>query len=101
MTDRTALQSLRATVTGRVQGVGFRFYTLRVAQKLELVGWVKNESDGSVSIEAVGTGASLDTFVSRIRQGPASARVDGVQVQWGKWGTENVYDHSYLTFEVR
>lgn len=62
-------------VHGRVQGVGFRWFTLQAAQDLGLGGWARNEPDGSVSGEAEGEWGPLDLFRERLAQGPPSARV--------------------------
>lgn len=68
-------------VTGLVQGVGFRFMTKMVADKLNIVGTVKNESDGSVSIVACGEKGNLYQFINQIKQSPApSGRVDHVKI---------------------
>lgn len=69
-----------ATVTGRVQGVSFRWYTERRAQELGLTGWVRNHDDGSVRLEAQGPEAAVAELVAWLHEGPPHARVTGVQV---------------------
>lgn len=66
-------------LTGRVQGVGFRWWTRRTAEDLGLRGTVRNCRDGSVEIHAEGEQGAMDTFSRRLRSGPSSARVDGVE----------------------
>lgn len=66
-------------LTGRVQGVGFRWWTRQTAQQLDLAGTVRNRRDGSVEIHARGRGDDLETFSRRIREGPNGARVEGVE----------------------
>lgn len=73
---------LDARVTGRVHGVGFRYFVLREAQALELSGWVANESDGSVHCIAEGPRDRLDALVERLRDGPPAAIVDGISTAW-------------------
>jgi acylphosphatase len=63
-------------VTGRVQGVGFRAYAVRLARECSVVGWVRNEADGSVSVEAAGSDAALLSFAAGLRMGPSGARVE-------------------------
>ena len=65
-------------VSGRVQGVGFRYYTISEAESLGVAGWVRNRSDGTVEIEAQAAAAVLDAFVEAIRRGPAFSEVDSV-----------------------
>ncbi|KAK0560044.1 hypothetical protein OC861_006430 [Tilletia horrida] len=67
--------------TGRVQGVGFRYATAHEARSLRLGGWVKNESDGSVAGAATGPEDVLAKFVTFLKRGPSSARVDDLNVQ--------------------
>ncbi|BCL74954.1 acylphosphatase [Jeongeupia sp. HS-3] len=69
----------RLRVYGKVQGVGFRFYTVREALRLNLTGWVRNRLDGSVEIQAQGRTAAIDDFLHWARIGPDSARVDRVE----------------------
>lgn len=77
MADQRAIV---ATVTGLVQGVGYRYSALNVARELGLAGWVRNAPDGSVETLAQGTERVLDRFVAFLRQGPRAARVDAVDV---------------------
>ena len=55
---------------GRVQGVGFRYEAMRIASQLSLVGWVKNEYDGSVTVEIEGAPNYIDAFILAIRAVP-------------------------------
>ena len=75
-------ERLSAQVTGRVQGVGFRQFTRRKANDLDLTGWVKNESDGSVRLEAEGPRDALDDLVDALRSGPRTASVENVSADW-------------------
>lgn len=63
-------------VKGKVQGVFFRASTKEQAERFSLKGFVRNENDGSVYIEAVGEETALNEFVDWCRRGPAHARVD-------------------------
>ena len=63
-------------ITGRVQGVGFRYFTLNGALKLGLEGWVKNMADGSVLVHVRGPVDKLDLFRAHVRKGPVFGRVD-------------------------
>jgi acylphosphatase len=66
-------------VTGRVQGVGFRWWARDLAARFGLRGWVRNDRDGSVRLEAEGEAAVLDRFEAALRAGPPAARVGEVQ----------------------
>ena len=65
---------------GRVQGVGFRWWTRREAVALGLDGFVRNRGDGSVEVEVEGPAAAIDRLRQRLRVGPSSARVERVEV---------------------
>ncbi len=67
-------------VSGRVQGVGFRYYTHRTALKHNINGFVKNMLDGSVYIEAEGDQGEIATFISWCRKGPGFARVTHIDI---------------------
>jgi acylphosphatase len=73
------LVARRFVVRGRVQGVGFRWFVEREAHMLGVSGWVRNNSDGSVEVFAVGTPEQLAGLRSRLQSGPRAARVDNVQ----------------------
>jgi acylphosphatase len=63
-------------VVGRVQGVGFRWWTRRTAGELGVGGWVRNERDGSVVVHAVGRSDAVDRLAAALLDGPPGARVD-------------------------
>jgi acylphosphatase len=65
-------------VTGRVQGVGFRWWTQRTAQRLGLVGAVRNCSDGSVEVQVVGATDVVDRLEVALMRGPPASRVERV-----------------------
>jgi acylphosphatase len=71
---------LEATVRGRVQGVGFRYFVVRRAMELGVVGWVANAADGSVRCVAEGDAADLDALAASLEVGPLGAIVDAVDV---------------------
>ncbi|MDR1278716.1 MAG: acylphosphatase, partial [Treponema sp.] len=68
-----------ALVSGRVQGVGFRYSCYHEARRLGLSGWVRNRADGAVEVWAEGSRENIDLLLSWLRQGPPGARVDQVQ----------------------
>jgi len=77
VTNRSAIT---ARVTGRVQGVGFRYTTAHVARELRLTGWVRNNPDGTVETRAQGDERVLERFVAFLEEGPRVARVASVDV---------------------
>jgi acylphosphatase len=88
-------ERLDATVRGRVQGVGFRYFVLARAMDLDLTGWVANEPDGSLRCVAEGPRPALETLLGTLEAGPAGALVDRVTTAWGPaTGT-------FASFEVR
>ena len=70
----------RFVVSGRVQGVGFRYFVLRRAQILGLTRWTRNLEDGSVEVRAWGGEAELDKLAQQLAVGPRSARVTNVEI---------------------
>jgi acylphosphatase len=68
----------RIVVSGRVQGVWYRAWTVENARALGLRGWVRNRADGSVEALAIGAPAAIDELVRRCHAGPPKARVTGV-----------------------
>ena len=65
----------RAVVSGRVQGVGFRFFAERAAREAGVAGWVRNRSDGTVETVAEGDEEAVARYLDRLRAGPGGSRV--------------------------
>jgi acylphosphatase len=76
----SARERLHAIVRGQVQGVGFRWYVVRVADGLGLDGWVMNRADRSVEVVAEGPSQRLDELLAALREGPPSSAVQAVEV---------------------
>ena len=77
MSDRV---TKRVVVRGLVQGVGFRFATVREAEGHGITGWVRNRRDGTVEAVLQGPRAAVDRMLEWIERGPDGARVDGIEV---------------------
>lgn len=75
------VKAYEINVYGKVQGVGFRFYTHRKAKELDLKGFVQNKPDGSVYIEVEGQQENVEQFIMWCNEGPSWARVSKVQLQ--------------------
>ena len=73
--------SRRFVIAGRVQGVGFRWFTHDTAAREGVHGWVRNLADGRVEVVAEGDASSLDRLEAAVRRGPGSARVEQVDVE--------------------
>lgn len=72
------MTSIRAVVTGTVQGVGFRWFTRDTADAHRVTGWVRNRRDGSVEAELHGADADVAAVLHLLRSGPSHARVTGI-----------------------
>jgi len=70
----------RYLISGRVQGVGFRFFVESAAVRDGIHGWVRNLPDGRVEVAAEGEAEAIERFERSVRQGPRGARVDEVEV---------------------
>ncbi len=81
-------------ITGKVQGVGFRYFVLREAQKLGINGWVSNKSNGDVEALAQGEKADLEQFIAKVKEGPSFSRVEDVSLNWLNEGEQ------YFGFEI-
>ena len=76
------VERLTATVTGRVQGVGFRWWVRSLADRMGLSGWVMNGADErSLELVAEGPPSALDELEDLLRRGPAGASVDRVEAK--------------------
>lgn len=89
------MKHLKLIITGRVQGVGFRSETVEMANSLGVTGYVRNEEDGSVLVEAEGTNEDLEILKDWCQKGPEGADVKKVEEKW----TDEFKD--YLDFKVR
>ena len=76
-------KNLQINISGRVQGVGFRYSAVHKAQQLGIKGFVKNMYDGSVFIEAEGDEISMDHFLIWCNKGPSFSRVEKVSITEG------------------
>lgn len=80
----TAPERLTARASGRVQGVGFRYWALRQAASLGLVGWVMNrDEENAVELVAEGDPVALDALERLLRRGPPGSRVDHLDAYRG------------------
>jgi acylphosphatase len=82
-------------VSGLVQGVGFRWFSARIAQSLGLAGFVQNTGYGNVEIEAEGERGLVEEFIAQVKVGPRSADVQDLHITWQQPLRERV------RFEIR
>lgn len=87
------MKAIKGKVYGKVQGVGFRMYTYRQADRLGISGWVKNNSDGSVTFHCEGSDVDLRFFVDLVKRGNDFSNIDKVE-------TEDAVLENLTTFEV-
>ncbi len=88
-------RTAKISVSGLVQGVGYRYFVLDAAKVLGIKGYVRNLSGGAVEVVARGDKSTLLDFIERLKQGPAFSRVDRVQVEYVEAGDE------YESFGIR
>ncbi len=74
------MRAVEVVITGRVQGVGYRWSCAAEAERLGVYGWVRNRVDGTVEGHFEGDAASVEALMAWCRRGPRSARVDRVVV---------------------
>jgi acylphosphatase len=84
MTDArgSSLVRARISVSGRVQGVGYRAFTVRAASERGLVGGVRNCEDGRVELEAEGPKDTIMSLIEALKVGPPASRVTEVRLEW-------------------
>jgi acylphosphatase len=87
--------SKKVLLSGRVQGVGFRYFTRVTARELNVKGWVRNRRDGKVETVIQGKPKQVENMIERLKQGPAAARVDAVDI------TDTDINETFSVFEVR
>ena len=68
-------------IEGKVQGVFFRDWTVRIAREIGVSGWVRNRLNGNVEVFAVGKLAVVDRFIDRLREGSPASRVDRLRIE--------------------
>lgn len=85
----------KITVSGMVQGVGYRWFADRTARKYDLTGFVENRPDGSVFLEVEGKKDWIEDFVRDLKNGPKLSRVDDVSVEWG------TAHHLFINFKIK
>ena len=75
--------SVKLIVSGKVQGVSFRWFTVQAAREMGLCGYAKNLPDGTVEVTAEGTKTGLESLIKKVKQGSTFSRVENVEVDWG------------------
>ena len=98
MAERSEKVARKYVVSGRVQGVGFRFFTEKWAAQLGVHGYVKNLWDGSVEVYAIADAVTLEEFKRQLTEGPRSSRVTGmsesdepVDKHYGRFVIEDIW----------
>ena len=84
--------SLRLEISGRVQGVGFRYSMREEATRRGVCGWVRNRRDGSVEALAQGEAAAVDALIDWARRGPPGARVTDVRTSAGEEAAHQAFE---------
>jgi acylphosphatase len=82
--DDAQISHFHVLIEGRVQGVGFRYFVIEVAQRLGVTGWVRNTYDERVEVVAEGDRSALDQLLAALHRGPRSAVVTHLDVHWGQ-----------------
>lgn len=86
---------IHAFVLGKVQGVFFRANTKKEANRLKIVGWVRNLEDGRVEFVAEGEESDLNCLIEWVKKGPSWAEVEDLQIEWEE------YEGSFDYFEIK
>lgn len=89
------MKYLEIVVSGRVQGVCYRAFTLKQANKLGIKGYAKNLVNGNVKVVAFGQDNALDNFINLLKEGPSMARVDDMQI------SELIPGNKYSHFRIK
>jgi len=90
------ISAVTGLITGRVQGIGYRWFVERTATDLGLTGWVKNLPDGSVETQAEGGRQVLEQFIEILKTGHHGAIVRAIKTDWTR------QDRKYFdSFEIR
>ena len=81
-------------LSGRVQGVAYRYFAEKYAANLGIKGWVRNLGDGRVEVLAEGDRSHVDEFLARLKEGPRLARVEDFELRWED------YTGEFLDFRI-
>jgi acylphosphatase len=85
----------KVIISGRVQGVGFRYFTTDLAKNYDISGWVKNLATGDVEVEVEGDKSAVAGFLKELKVGPSHGHVSNFQIEW------KPYEGKYDRFQVR
>ncbi|MEM5777067.1 MAG: acylphosphatase [Candidatus Aenigmatarchaeota archaeon] len=88
------MKRVHVYISGKVQGVNFRWNTKLVADKLGIKGWVKNLLDGRVEIVAEGEDEKIETFLKYVKKGPLLAKIKKVEIK------EEVFKNEFNEFSI-
>ena len=94
-TPENDIACFHAVIDGQVQGVGFRFFVMELAETCGITGWVRNRYDGTVEVMAEGRRAVLESFLNQLRRGPRGAYITNVDTDWPPAGNK------FVQFEIR
>jgi len=94
MSEARKKTAKKFVISGRVQGVGYRYFAERWAEQLGIAGYVKNLWDGTVEVYAIGDAMALEELKLRLTEGPRSARVTGVSE------SDEAVDKRYIDFMI-
>ena len=75
------MKKIHIVVTGKVQGVGFRYWLYQIANEKNVYGWVKNKNTNEVEAVLIGEDRNVDELIKLVRKGPSSARVKNLNIQ--------------------
>ena len=89
--DLLKLSSVKIIVSGRVQGVGFRYFIAKIADNFELKGYAKNLFNGDVEIQAEGRKEYINMLINKAKTGPSNSKVNSCKVEWLDF--KNKYDN--------
>ena len=89
------LVSAHLLITGMVQGVGYRWFVMRIAKESNLDGYVRNLPDGDVEVEVEGDRGLIIDLAEELKIGPHSGHVTDIKIHWGE------FENKFKGFEIR
>ena len=89
------LARVHAVISGEVQGVGYRYFVKRLAAELDINGWVKNNTDGTVELEAEGEKEKLSQYLQRLKTEHSYASIESVETKWLP------FENKYSNFSIK